>query len=149
MKKNERTKRKRIIPNKIFVKLWRGAEKECDKREYIRKYSSATSNDYINFKSIGLEYEEVLYLLNEIHDKQHLEFKEILEAVRKRKSDIANTFCIPIRTVEEWYTGKNKCASYIRLMMLKHYRLFEFGKYIYLESDEEYEKNKPSVYKKK
>lgn len=146
--KNERTKRKRIIPDKIFSKLWRGAEKEDDKKEYIRKYSSVSSENYTNLKLIGLEYEEGLYLLSEIYDKQKMEFKTILEAAGKRKSDISTTFCIPIRTVEEWYNGKNKCASYIRLMLLKHYHLLNLGKYIYMENEEEYERSKPAVYKK-
>lgn len=143
-------KRKKIVPNRLFKKLWMDAEKITDKREFVNKYLSTLSKEYVDFKKIvGLEHEESVMLLNEIYEKQHMTFKEILNEAGKRKADIVNTFCIPIRTVEEWYTGKNKCAGYVRFMLLKHYRLISLGKYIYLESEEEYNEIKPHVYKKK
>jgi len=141
--------RKKIVPDKLFAKLWNDAEKIDDRNAFIRKYSSITSEHYINFKrKYSLEFDEVLHMLNEIHAKQHMSFKDIIDAAGKRKAEISNTFCIPVRTVEDWYAGKNKCASYIRLMLLKHFYLINLGKYIYLESDEERKTKKPNVYKK-
>lgn len=141
--------RKRILPDRLFYKLWTDAEKFEDKKEFIAKYTSPGSSSYIEFKrKYGMEYEEGLALLNEIYVKQHMSFKELLEVTGKRKADISNTFCIPIRTVEDWYAETNKCSSYIRLMIIRQYHLLRLGKYIYLESEVEYFDNKPGVYKK-
>lgn len=148
-KKRKRKGRKKILSNKVFCELWNCAGKVNDKKEYIKTFTSPTSCKYIDFKrKFNLEYEEVLYMLNEIYEKQHISFKEILNIAKKRKSDISNTFCIPIRTVEEWYTGKNVCNNYIRLMIMRQYHLLNLGKYIYVEADEEYISTSPNIYQK-
>lgn len=141
--------RRKVIPNNIFSKLWKDAEKIKTEQEFLRKYSSTISCDYINFKKkYELEYEETLTMLREIYRKQNMSFKEITDMALKRKCEIAETFSIPIRTVEDWYSGRNKCPSYIRLMILRYYFLIDLGKYIYTEYDVEHNKNKPAVYKK-
>lgn len=150
MRKSTHSKRKKVIPDRLFNKLWTGAEKTNSKEEFIKKYTSPSSTEYVPFKKkFGIEYEESVILLSEIYDKQLMNFKEILVAAGKRKADISNTFCIPIRTVEEWYSGKNKCASYIRLMFIRQYHLLKLGKYIYTESEEKYKTSAPNVYEKK
>ena len=73
-------------------------------------------------------------------------FRNILDKAGVKKSEIANTFCIPIRTIEDWYTGKNICPAYIRLMLIRHYYLINLGKYVYLDSEQKRKLNKPKVY---
>ena len=149
MNKKTVSKRKKIIPNRLFHVLWLEAEKINNQKEYIKTFTSASSAKYVDFRSkYDLEYDEAVTLLGEIYKKQHLTFKEILNLANKRKADISNTFCIPVRTVEEWYSGKNKCSAYIRLMIMRHYHLINLGKYIYAEFEEEYQNTKPSVYHK-
>ena len=147
--KKKREKRKKIITDRLFNKLWMAAEKADSKNNYIQSCTDFSSEQYVNFrKQCGLKYEEGLDLLNEIYDKQHMSFKEILEVAGKRKADIANSFCIPIRTVEDWYTEKNKCSGYIRLMLLRQYHILNLGKYISTEHEEEYIENIPKIYEK-
>ena len=142
-------KRKRVLPNLVFKKLWDGADKCDDKTSYINKYTLLTSKDVIKFKTMyNIEIEEAYDLLSEIYEKQHMSFKDILELAGKRKADISNTFCVPIRTVENWYNG-GSCTSYMRLEILRHYHLINLGKQIYTEYEEEYQALKPSVYKTK
>lgn len=149
MKNQTRPGRKKIVPDRLFNKLWTDAEKAESKEGFIRKYTSTMSSSCIDFKRrYGLEYDESVFLLSEIYDKQHMTFSEILEKAKKRKADVANAFCIPIRTVEDWYVGTNKCSSYIRLMLLRQYHLLNLGKYIYAECEEEYKENEPAIYKK-
>lgn len=140
--------RVKIIPDKLFNKLWKTANKTNDKQIYIRYFTSTISKDYVNFEKYNLSYMEFSYLLSIIYDNSKLTFKDILLNNKIRKCDISNIFCIPIRTVEEWYTGNNKCPDYIRLMILRHYYLFNLGKYIYIESEVKREQDKPHIYNK-
>lgn len=141
--------RMKILPDNLFSTLWSEAEKHDDKSEYINKFTSYTSKDVIRFKAnYDIEIEEAYNVLSEIFDKQHMTFKEILEAAGKTKAEISHSFCIPYRTVEDWYRGKAKCASYIRLSILRQYHLINLGKHIYTELEEEYKTSKPAVYRK-
>lgn len=142
-------KRIRLLPDKLFSTLWSEAEKHNDKSEYINKFTSFTSKNVIRFKAkYDIEIEEAYNLLSEIYDKQHMTFKEILEASDKTKAEISHSFCIPIKTIDDWYTGRRKSPSYIRLNILRQYHLINLGKYIYTELEEEYKTSKPSVYRK-
>jgi len=150
MKNSKRHNRKKILPDRLFAVLWNGAEKSIDKTDYIRQYTMPGSKDYVEFsKKYGIDYEDAITMLNEIYDKNKLSVKEILAMAGKKKADIANAFCIPIRTIEDWYAGKTSCAPYIRLLLIKQYHLLSLGKYIRLEAEEEYKNSFPEVYKKR
>ena len=73
-------------------------------------------------------------------------FKEIMEAAGAKKSEISHIFCIPIRTVEDWYSGKNRTPSYVKIMVLKHFHMLDLGKYVRLSSSIEHIKTQPSIY---
>lgn len=104
--------------------------------EYIDSFTSPLSNTYINFhKKYKLDELQVINMLENIYRAVHLSVKDIIEMSGKRKADIGYIFCIPIRTLEDWYSEKNKCPSYTRLMMIRKFGLLNLGKYIYLESD--------------
>lgn len=146
------TKRKsriKIIPNSVFADLWMNANKFMNKSDFLRNYTRAGSKDYIDFAKYGLEYEEGISLINEIYEKASLSFKEIVDLSGKSKSEISYAFCIPIRTIEDWYTGKNKCIPYVRLAILRQYRLFNLGKYVHTEFEDEYKASAPKTYNKK
>lgn len=150
MKYSKRQNRKKILPDRLFALLWNGAEKNSDKSEYIRKYTLPGSEEYIEFsKKYGIEYEDAIILLNEIFEKNKMTVKEILALAGKKKAEAASAFCVPIRTMEDWYAGKSGCASYIRLAMLRQYHLLNLGKYIYIQAEEEYRNTFPDVYKKR
>lgn len=125
------------IPDKIFHKLWDESQKETDYLKYISKYTSPISKKYINFRKYGLEVYDGPYLLKRIYETSHLSFKEIVDNANKTKAQISHIFCIPIRTVEAWYYGVNPCPSYIRLMVLKQFKLLKLGDRIILESEKE------------
>lgn len=126
----------RIIPDRIFYKLWKAAENNVKIYEYIDSFTSPLSDNYIEFrKKCKLDELQVIKMLEKIYIAAHLSVKDIIDASGKRKADIGYMFCIPIRTLEDWCSGKNKCPSYARLMMIKKFDLLNLGKYIYLESD--------------
>ncbi len=126
----------RVIPDRIFYKLWRAAECDIKIYEYIDSFTSSLSDDYIDFrKKYKLDELQAIKMLENIYKASHLSVKEIINASGKKKADIGYVFCIPIRTLEDWCSGKNKCPSYVRLMLIRKFELLNLGKYIYLESD--------------
>lgn len=55
--------------------------------------------------------------LVEIWDAYHRSVKEIAAAAGLSCRKLAERFCIPYRTMEDWSAGKSTCPVYIRLMM--------------------------------
>lgn len=126
----------KTIPDRVFCKLWTNACDDIKIYEFIDLFTNPLSKKYIDFhKKYKMDELQAVCMLENIYRMAHLSVKDIINSSGKRKSDIGYIFCIPIRTLEDWYSGKNKCPSYAKLMMLKKFGLFSLGKYIYLESD--------------
>lgn len=60
---------------------------------------------------------ERIAALGSIWDACHRSVKDIASAAGLSQRKLAERFCIPYRTVEDWSTGKRECNIYIRLMM--------------------------------
>ena len=60
---------------------------------------------------------ERIAALGEIYDACHRSVKDIASAAGISNRKLAERFCIPYRTVEDWSAGKRECAVYLRLMM--------------------------------
>lgn len=126
----------RVIPDRIFYKLWKAAEEDVKIYDYIDAFMSPLSDTYIDFrKKYKLDEMQVINLLENVYKAARLSMKDIIDAAGRRKADVGYMFCIPIRTLEDWCSGKNKSPSYVRLMMIRKFNLLNLGKYIYLESD--------------
>lgn len=136
------------IPDKLFHKIWEISSKnrEMTQEELIKHINAGKTIDY---KKYGLDYVKFCYLIVKIKKYEEFSFKEIMEMAGKRKIDISDIFCVPIRTVEEWYTGNNKCPAYMRLIMLKQFHLLHLDKYMKLKSEIEYKESKPKIYDKR
>lgn len=139
-------KRLKIIPDIAFHKLWAKA----DEYESADGYINATINNpkIFNYKNYGLDYPEYATMLKNVYKFRHYKLKDISKSTSKRKSELSHIFCIPIRTIEAWYSEINVIPSYILLMMLKQFHLLDLGKYVRLSSEVEYVLSKPSIYKK-
>lgn len=55
--------------------------------------------------------------LGEIWDAYHRNVKDIAAAAGLSCRKLAERFCIPYRTMEDWSAGKSACPVYTRLMM--------------------------------
>ena len=55
--------------------------------------------------------------LSSVYDACRRSVKEIAADAGMSQRKLAERFCIPYRTVENWCCGKNACPLYIRLMM--------------------------------
>ena len=142
-----RKKRLKIIPDRVFHKLWNAVDDYDLSDQYVSSLSTDTS--IFNYDAYGITYQECLYLLRELYEAKNMSFKDLLEAAGAKKSDISHIFCIPIRTIEDWYSGKNRTPSYIKLMILRQFHMLDLGKYIRLASSVEYIRTQPSIYIKR
>lgn len=55
--------------------------------------------------------------LGSIYDAAHRSVTDIAKAAGLSQRKLADRFCIPIRTVEDWCAGKRTPPDYVRLMM--------------------------------
>ncbi len=95
---------------KLFNRLWLDALEQPSKELYIGEYG------YPNwFDEISTDASEVISTLEAIHNVAHMTVRDILMSAGLTQAAFATRFCIPLRTVEDWATGKRKCADYIRL----------------------------------
>lgn len=60
---------------------------------------------------------ERIAALGSIWDACNRSVRDIVAVSGLTQRAFAERFCIPIRTVEDWCTGKRECALYMRLMM--------------------------------
>lgn len=60
---------------------------------------------------------ERIAVIGEIYDACHRSVRDIVAAAGMTQRAFAERFCIPLRTVEDWCTGKRECALYMKLMM--------------------------------
>ena len=60
---------------------------------------------------------ERIAALGSIWGACHRSVRDIVAAAGMTQRAFAERFCIPLRTVEDWCTGKRECAVYLRLMM--------------------------------
>lgn len=69
--------------------------------------------------------EDRIEWLGEIWDATHRSMKDIAKAVKLSQRALADRFCIPRRTMEDWCRGVSKCPIYTRLMMQECLGLLE------------------------
>ncbi len=139
-------KRRKIIPDKVFKKIWNKAAEYEDIRLYIDDIM--LNKKIFDQDKYKISYTDTYYMLKNIYIAYHTPLKEFLDKQTIKKSEISNIFCIPIRTVEDWYYGKSTPPSYIKLMIFRHYHRPFLGKYISLQSEMDHISTYPAIYKK-
>lgn len=136
----------KIIPDILFHTLWDQAEKYESSYNYIKDVTRFDSEYIDKIRATGLDEDDIYLFLRQIHTYRHMDMTEILKAANTSKAKVSHIFCIPIRTLEDWCSKKNKCPGYAKLMVLKQFHQFKLGKYVRLESEIVYKESKPSVY---
>ena len=102
------------MTDKLFNKIWKDALEQPNKELYMAEYGYP---DW--FDEISQDPQEISDILGNIHEVAHMTLKEIIKRAGLTQAAFSVKFCIPIRTVEDWCSGKNKCRDYDRLMFCK------------------------------
>lgn len=61
--------------------------------------------------------DDLIATLGNIWDAAHRTVKDICRDANISQRQLAEQFCIPYRTVENWCAGVNECPIYTKLMM--------------------------------
>ena len=105
-----------IIDNKNFYLLWGDALQSDNRDRYVSEWSTSSiwrlpeelgDNDLLGAAD----------KLGQIWDIAHMSVKGICQAAGLTQAALAQRFCIPKRTIEDWCTAKRTPPDYIRLMM--------------------------------
>lgn len=102
------------MTDKLFNKLWKDAIDQPNKDLFLAEYGYP---DW--FDEISQDPQDISKTLGNIHDVAHMPLKDIIKRAGLTQAAFSTKFCIPIRTVEDWCSGKNKCRDYDRLMFCK------------------------------
>ena len=139
--------RAKIIPDPLFYELW-NVSYGCNSHEDF--FSTILKNPPKGFKNFMTDYKVtsglMMTILEKIYDFSHMSAKEVFEKTGKKKAELRDIFCIPLRTLEDWCYNKSHIPTYAKLMMLKHFHLLNLGNQVYLESEVIHEYTKPKVY---
>lgn len=101
------------MTDKLFNKLWLDALVQSDKELFLSEYGYP---DW--FDEISQEPDEIMNILENIHDVAHMSFNDILKQSGLSQAKFSEKFCIPKRTIENWCSG-TKCPDYTRLMIAR------------------------------
>lgn len=141
-------RRQKTIPDRLFHRLWDSCRDMESQDQYVQRYLSPLSEDFIDFfRKYDIAELASRQMLINIYQAYHMSFRDIITSASIKPSEVSHIFCIPIRTIEEWSSGKNRCPGYIRLMLLRHFYLLDLGKYIAIESELKRRELKPYIYK--
>lgn len=104
------------MENKTLSLLWAEALTSDDCDRYVAEWS--TSSIWGNMED--LTDDDLLTAavkLTQIWELAHMTVKEICKKANLSQSALADRFCIPRRTVEDWCRGLRTPPDYIRFMM--------------------------------
>lgn len=102
------------MTNKQFYICVGEAPCYADRDSYISDIALSTL--WEDDESIEIPPERIADL-GSIWDACNRSVKDIASAAGLSQRKLAERFCIPYRTVEDWCAGKRECNIYIRLMM--------------------------------
>ncbi len=127
-------KKRIIIPDRVFHKLWDNAISSVDFQTYYSSITSSTSGDYINLLKYNINIDNTYNILKHIYEYANLPFSDLMNIIGIKKSAISHRFCIPIRTVENWCDGSRVCSSYLKLMIMECFNINYLPKGVYTQS---------------
>lgn len=128
-KENVSRKIIRVIPDKLFSELWKKASDSEDETQFVREELRK-----INYK-YNIPLDHYMDMLHSIYFLSHIPIREIVLKSGYSKASFGYKFCIPIRTLENWCDESRPCPPYVRLMLLREFKMFTLTHHIYTESE--------------
>ena len=104
------------MTHKDFNKVWTDALAQDNFQLYCEKQKIYFAEEY----NASIEREIVA-----IHKIAWMHIKDIVKYAGCTQKEFALRYCIPLRTVEGWCTGKRNCNDYIRLLICRDLGLLD------------------------
>lgn len=102
------------MTGKQFGECVKEADNYHDRDAYVSDMALSSIWEGSNGDDI---HEERVHAVGQIWDAVHRSVPEIASAAGLSNRKLAERFCIPYRTIENWCGGKNECSLYTRVMM--------------------------------
>lgn len=128
------TKRVKIIPDRVFHKLWDRVRDYNSLSSYIDACLSPLSSYYIDLSKYKIDYVTSCDLLKSIFEAANYSISDLIRIIDISNAALSHRFCIPIKTVESWKAAKTDCPGYVKIMIMEEYGIPYLPKYIYTES---------------
>lgn len=124
----------KVIPDRIFHKLWDGAEDFDNVHDYISAFTSPLSKSKINFYKYKIEYDLSCMILKSIFDYKKKTMASLVKELNIKPIELSHRFCIPIRTIENWMSENRTPPDYLKLFIAEIYDIHFLPQYVYTES---------------
>ena len=99
-----------------FAALWAAALDTVDWDTYVSDWAlSSIWGD----EPVGDVPQGRIDYLSRIWNAAHMSVRQIVDASGLKQSAFATRFCIPYRTVQDWYGGRRQAPDYVRLMLIR------------------------------
>jgi len=124
-------RKRKELPSRIFHKIWDAALKSSSREEYLYKYATISTTG-LKLGKYNLNDRESFDVVLKVYELSHKRVKDIANDAGLKKSEMGHLFCVPKRTLEEWYKEDRRCPPYIKLFMLRQLGQFDIGKDIHV-----------------
>ena len=105
-----------MTTDEIFSNLWADALATTERDAYVSNWT--LSSIWGDDPESDIPQDRIDYL-GRIWDVAHMSVREICKAAKMSQVALAQRFCIPYRTVQNWCGDVSKCPDYVRLMMAR------------------------------
>ena len=104
------------MTDKQFYLIYTEALASADRDAFVSDWSlSTTFGDTfdVDDDAIISRTEEI----GKIWDAAHMSVQDLCDRAGIGQIELSRKFCIPLRTVQNWFGGQNRCPQYVVLMM--------------------------------
>lgn len=110
------------MENKVFNLLWNEALIDNDCETYVSNW--ALSSIWGDSSDEGVPVNRI-DTLEGIWNAAHLSFRDIRNHTGLTRAEFCRSYCIPIRTVEDWESGTRSCPDYLRLLLMQDVGMYK------------------------
>lgn len=97
-----------------FSTLWAEALTATDRDAYVSDWTLSTI--WGDDPDAEIPQERIAHL-DQIWDAAHMSVRQMCKAAKLSQVALAQRFCIPYRTVQNWCGDVSKCPDYVRLLL--------------------------------
>lgn len=102
------------------VELFNMATNPATSREaFLNNVTLSVPDDATGCIDLDAEKER----LSRIWELAHLSMRELVARTGLSQTAFAKQAGVPLRTVQDWYSEKRSCPTYVRFLLAEHYKL--------------------------
>lgn len=104
------------MTDKIFYMIWEDAISNSDCDAFVSDWTLSSIWEDPDDADIP---QDRIDQLQQIWTAAHMSFADIVRFTGLKQTQFATRYCIPYRTVQNWFAGVSNCPDYMRLLLLR------------------------------